>query len=74
VSLTIEEEAQKSPPGKRTELLIRRSEAITTALVAAGIDRARVATKSNIEAWEGDYDGPATLDPVEGRVAFAVVR
>ena len=74
VSTTFEDDAASLAPAMKIALANQRAVALRDALVRAGISPARFTVHTTTTAWEGDYDGPATLDPAEGRVGFAVTR
>ncbi len=74
VTTTLEDDVQSQSVAARSMLAAQRMVALREAIVAAGLDRSRVDVKGTIEAWEGSYDGPAILDPADGRVTFAVTR
>ena len=74
VTSTLEDDAANLPLATKNALASQRAAALEDALVRVGVDRARLTSHVTTRAWEGDYDGPATLDPAEGRVAFAVER
>ena len=72
VTLTVEDEATTLV--ERDHLARERSAAITTALTQAGLARADFTIRAPTTRWEGDFDGPAALDPAGGRVTFAIER
>jgi len=74
VSTTFEDDAASLAPAMKIALANQRAVALRDALVRVGISPARFTVHTTTTAWEGDYDGPATLDPAEGRVSFAVTR
>ncbi len=62
--------------GTKEERLVfsrRRADAIADALVAHGVPRERIVRVGTSEGWEGSFDGPAQLDPAEGRIDFVVL-
>jgi outer membrane protein OmpA-like peptidoglycan-associated protein len=71
---TLEEEATSLPPVTKIGIANRRAAAIHDALVIGGVDPSHLIIHATTSAWEGSYDGPATLDPAGGRVSFAVTR
>ncbi len=71
---TLEEEAYSLPLVTKIGIANQRAAAIHDALVAGGVDASHLVIHATTQAWEGDYDGPASLDPAEGRVSFAVTR
>ncbi len=71
---SLEDDAAALPAPVKNAIATQRAVAIRGALVAAGVDPSRLVTRSVTQAWEGSYDGPATLDPSEGRITFAVTR
>ena len=71
---TLEDEAASLPLVTKIAIANQRAAAIHDALVVAGVDPTRLIVRATTNAWEGDYDGPATLDPAGGRISFAVTR
>jgi len=71
---TLEDEAVRLPLPTKIGIANQRAAAIHDALVVGGVDPSRLIIHATTNSWEGDYDGPATLDPAAGRVSFAVTR
>jgi uncharacterized protein (DUF2147 family) len=72
VTTTFEDDT--NPTAARKKISDERAAALTTTLARNGVDGAHAEVRSSVAEWEGSYDGPAVLDPAEGRINFAIVR